>query len=156
MKTSLPLLALLLTAAPVLAQVNGAPAARRDKTVNWPTYNGDLAGSRYLPLAQINAGNFKDLEIAWRFKTDMFGSRPEYKLEGTPLAVDGVLYTTAGTRRAEIAIGYLAELTRTVKDANGQIVEGSETEIRKQRDTWTFGRTMGAADPNWQLVATGD
>ena len=118
MKTrSLTLLALLLSAAPVLllagapalaqsgpAALNGAPAARKDKTVNWPTYNADLAGSRYLPLAQIDANNFKDLEIAWRFKTDMFGSRPEYKLEGTPLAVDGVLYTTAGTRRAVVAL----------------------------------------------------
>jgi quinoprotein glucose dehydrogenase len=118
MKTrSLTLLALLFSAAPVLllagapalaqsgpAALNGAPAARKDKTVNWPTYNADLAGSRYLPLAQIDASNFKDLEIAWRFKTDMFGSRPEYKLEGTPLAVDGVLYTTAGTRRAVVAL----------------------------------------------------
>ncbi|MFZ4688683.1 MAG: PQQ-binding-like beta-propeller repeat protein, partial [Polymorphobacter sp.] len=98
-----------LAGTPLAAQtsgINGAPAARQvdPKTVNWPTYNADLAGSRYLPLDQINAGNFKDLEIAWRFKTDMFGSRPEYKLEGTPLAIDGVLYTTAGTRRAVVAI----------------------------------------------------
>ena len=74
------------------------------KSVNWPTYNADLAGSRYLPLDQIDGSNFKDLEIAWRFKTDMFGSRPEYKLEGTPLAVDGVVYATAGTRRAVVAL----------------------------------------------------
>ena len=30
--------------------------------------------------------------------------RPEYKLEGTPLMVGGVLYTTAGTRRSVIAV----------------------------------------------------
>jgi predicted lipid-binding transport protein (Tim44 family) len=36
------------------------------------------------------------------------------------------------------------------------VVEGSEKKIKRQRDVWTFGRTMGAADPNWQLVATGD
>ncbi len=98
---------LLLAASPAaLAQINGAPAARNTGpgTMNWPTYNADLAGSRYLPLDQINAGNFKDLEVAWRFKTDMFGSRPEYKLEGTPLAVDGVVYMTAGTRRAVVAL----------------------------------------------------
>ncbi|HTR39188.1 MAG TPA: hypothetical protein VMH80_25100 [Bryobacteraceae bacterium] len=29
---------------------------------------------------------------------------PEYKLEGTPLMVDGVIYATAGTRRAVIAL----------------------------------------------------
>ena len=47
------------------------------------------------------ARNFNQLEAAWRFKTDMLGPRPEYKLEGTPLAINGVLYTTGGTRRSE-------------------------------------------------------
>lgn len=104
---------LLATASTAIAQVkpptmamNGVAAARKADagTMNWPTYNADLAGSRYLPLDQINADNFKDLEVAWRFKTDVFGSRPEYKLEGTPLAVDGIIYTTAGTRRAVVAL----------------------------------------------------
>src|SRR5690242_13257520 len=70
----------------------------------WPTYTGDLAGSRYRPLDQINASNFSKLEVAWRFKTDSIGNRPEYKLEGTPLMVNGVLYATAGSRRAAIAL----------------------------------------------------
>jgi outer membrane protein assembly factor BamB len=42
--------------------------------------------------------------VAWRFKTDAFGPYPEYKLEGTPIMVKGVLYTTAGTRRSVVAI----------------------------------------------------
>ena len=101
---SLPLL--LVAVSPAMAQLNGTGVVRKTatNTVNWPTYNADLAGSRYLPLDQINGDNFKDLEIAWRFKTDMFGSRPEYKLEGTPLAVDGIIYATAGTRRAVVAL----------------------------------------------------
>src|SRR5262249_19637686 len=70
----------------------------------WPHYTGDLRGTRYSPLDQITAGNFNQLEIAWRFKTDNLGTRPEYKLEGTPLMVGGVLYTTAGTRRSVIAL----------------------------------------------------
>src|SRR5258705_6236590 len=70
----------------------------------WPTYNGDLKGTRYSPLDQINASNFSKLEVAWRFKTDNFGPFPEYKLEGTPIVVKGVLYTTAGTRRSVIAL----------------------------------------------------
>jgi quinoprotein glucose dehydrogenase len=71
---------------------------------DWPSYTGDARGTRYSPLDQINAANFNDLEVAWRFKTDSLGTRPEYKLEGTPLVVNGVLYTTAGTRRAVIAL----------------------------------------------------
>jgi quinoprotein glucose dehydrogenase len=70
----------------------------------WPTYNADLAGSRYRPLDQVNAENFNNLEVAWRFKTDSLGPRPEYKLEGTPLMVNGVVYTTAGSRRSVIAL----------------------------------------------------
>ena len=42
--------------------------------------------------------------MAWRFKTDSLGTRPEYKLEGTPLMVGGTLYATAGTRRSVIAL----------------------------------------------------
>jgi len=78
--------------------------AQTTKNVDWPTYGADLANSKYRPLDQINASNFGKLEIAWRFKTDSIGNRPEYKLEGTTLAINGILYATAGSRRAAIAL----------------------------------------------------
>src|ERR1700686_1625566 len=74
------------------------------KDTEWASYGADLAGTRYRPLEQINAANFNELEIAWRIKTDNFGNRQEYKLEGTPLMVNGGLYATAGSRRAAIAL----------------------------------------------------
>ncbi len=70
----------------------------------WRAYHGDLRNHHYSPLDQISAENFNQLEVAWRFKTDSLGTRPEYKLEGTPLMVRGVLYATAGTRRAVVAL----------------------------------------------------
>ena len=70
----------------------------------WPHYAADQWSTRYSPLDQIDASNFNDLEVAWTFKTDNLGASPEFKLEGTPLMVGGVLYTTAGTRRAAIAL----------------------------------------------------
>jgi len=70
----------------------------------WPSYAGDLSNYRYSPLDQINAANFRKLEVTWRFKTDSLGTRPEYKLEGTPLVVNGVLYATGGTRRSVFAL----------------------------------------------------
>ncbi len=82
----------------------GAAGQWKAKDTEWASYAADLAGTRYRPLDQINAANFNDLEIAWRIKTDNFGNRPEYKLEGTPLMVNGVLYATAGSRRAAIAL----------------------------------------------------
>src|SRR3989442_1997569 len=90
-------------ASAVLLPTTGS-AQFRPKATEWPSYAADLAGSRYRTLDQINASNFSDLEIAWRIKTDNFGDRPEYKLEGTPLMVNGVLYATAGSRRAVIAL----------------------------------------------------
>src|ERR1041384_4894670 len=54
---------------------------------DWPAYTGDNTGARYSPQSQINAENFGKLEVAWRFKTDNLGTKPEFKLEGTPLVV---------------------------------------------------------------------
>ncbi len=80
------------------------PVSDGTKYGEWPHYTGDLRGTRYSPLDQINASNFNKLEVAWRFKPDNLGTRPEFKLEGTPLMVNGVLYATAGTRRAVVAL----------------------------------------------------
>ena len=89
-----------------LARVAAAACGQQPSTKNgeWPAYTADLKGTKYSPLDQINASNFNKLEVAWRFKTDNLGTRPEYKLEGTPLMVKGVLYTTAGTRRSVVAL----------------------------------------------------
>src|SRR5881296_3477979 len=86
------------------AVVSGQTGQPSTANGEWPTYNADLKGTRYSPLDQINGSNFNKLEIAWRFKTDNLGPFPEYKLEGTPLMVKGVLYTTGGTRRSVVAL----------------------------------------------------
>jgi quinoprotein glucose dehydrogenase len=70
----------------------------------WPHYNADLEGTRYSPLDQIDGSNFNQLEVVWRFKTDNLGTFPEYKLEGTPLMIGGVIYATGGTRRSVVAL----------------------------------------------------
>ena len=70
----------------------------------WRHYGGDTGHTRYSPLDQINGTNFKSLEVAWRFKTDALGPRPEYNLESTPLMANGRLFSTAGTRRAVVAL----------------------------------------------------
>jgi quinoprotein glucose dehydrogenase len=70
----------------------------------WRTYGGDLASQRYSPLSQITADNFNKLEVAWRLPTSNFGPTAEFNLQSTPLMVGGVLYFTAGTRRAAVAV----------------------------------------------------
>ena len=74
------------------------------KNGEWRHYGGDIGNTRYSPLDQINATNFSKLEIAWRFKTDSLGPRPEYQFEGTPLMAGGLVYSTGGTRRAVVAL----------------------------------------------------
>lgn len=59
-----------------------------------------------------------------------------------------------GSRLAEITVRYVGELTSVVKNAEGEVIEGSATAVKRQKDVWTYARHMGADDPNWQLVAT--
>jgi quinoprotein glucose dehydrogenase len=91
------MIGLLLFASSLLAQ-SGA------KNGQWLTYGGDLGNTHYSPLDQIDAGNFNKLQVAWQFKTDNLGPQPEYNLESTPLVANGILYSTAGTRRAVVAL----------------------------------------------------
>ncbi|MEQ9260241.1 MAG: Tim44/TimA family putative adaptor protein [Roseovarius sp.] len=61
-----------------------------------------------------------------------------------------------GTRKAEITVRFVGELTSVVTDAKGEIIEGKPGQSKRQKDTWTFERVMGSGDPNWRLVATGE
>jgi quinoprotein glucose dehydrogenase len=79
-------------------------SAQASTNSEWRTYGSTLASTRYAPLDQINANNFGSLEVAWRFKTDNLGPRPEFNFQSTPLMVGGVLYSTAGSRRAVVAL----------------------------------------------------
>jgi quinoprotein glucose dehydrogenase len=89
------------TPVPPQFSAQGQPSIKNGE---WPHYNSDIRGTRYSPLDQITGANFSKLEVAWRFKTDNLGPFPEFKLEGTPLMVKGVIYTTGGTRRSVIAL----------------------------------------------------
>ncbi len=60
------------------------------------------------------------------------------------------------TREAEITVKFVGELTSVVRNSAGEIIEGNPNEIKRQKDVWTFAREMGAANPNWVLVATGE
>jgi quinoprotein glucose dehydrogenase len=71
---------------------------------DWPTYGSNLASHRYSPADQITKDNFNKLEIAWRLKTDFLGPRQDTLYSATPLLIDRVLYTTAGMRRAAVAL----------------------------------------------------
>jgi quinoprotein glucose dehydrogenase len=95
------LVALGLSIALTVVGVQGQSGAKNGE---WRAYGGDTGHTRYSPLDQINADNFGKLVVAWRFKTDHLGPRPEFMFEGTPVMANGVLYSTAGSRRAVVAL----------------------------------------------------
>jgi len=66
----------------------------------WPSYNGDLTGRRFSPLSKINQSNINSLSLAWVYRVNP-GSAPQAgggnvntTIKGTPVVVNGVLYTT--------------------------------------------------------------
>ena len=88
----------------LLGLADGAQAQQGATNGEWRYYGGDAGTTKYSPLDQINASNVKQLEIAWRWKAENFGPRPDYLWEVTPLMVGGVLYFTAGSRRDVVAV----------------------------------------------------
>jgi len=107
------------------ALVPVAQAQRGAAGGEWRTYGGDLGHTRYAPLEQIDGDNFSRLEIAWRFKTDSLGPNREFNFQSTPLMVDGVIYSTAGSRRAVVALdaanGELLWMHRLDEGPRGQV-----------------------------------
>ena len=130
----------------------------------WPTYGGNLSNDRYSPLDQITAENFNEMEVAWQFRTDSFGPTPETRLQSTPLMVNGVLYTTAGTRRAAVALdAATGELLWMHRLEEGE--RGEEAPRRLSGRGLTYWDDGGSGvilyvTPGYQLVAlnaaTGD
>ena len=123
----------------------------------WPTYGGDLASTRYSPLDQIDRTNFSKLEVAWRFKTDALGPRPEYNLQSTPLMVGGVVYSTGGTRRAVVALDAASGEMLWMHSLNEGKRGESAPRLLSGRGLsyWTDGREARIiyVTPGYQMVA---
>ena len=81
-----------------------AENAAANRNVDWPVINGDLAATRFADLDQINAGNVKQLQIAWRFPAAIFGPTPEGSNSASPIVANGTMYATAGDTRNVVAI----------------------------------------------------
>ena len=81
-----------------------AVAQERSAAADWPTYNRDLAGTRYSPLEQIDTSNVGELQEVWSYRfhpEDGFIEGPspaELFQQVTPIVVDGVMYLASGNR----------------------------------------------------------
>ncbi len=99
---------------------------RNAKNQDWQHYGSDIKNTRYSPLDQVDASNFYKLEPAWTFSTANLGPTVETNLESTPLVVDGVMYSTAGSRRDVVALdAATGELLWTHREDEGRRAQAS-------------------------------
>ncbi len=97
----------LMVGAGLLARPSGqsTPAAAADRDGNWVYYGADNRNWRYKPFDQINAANFSNLQVAWRFRTDNLGPNLDFRLGATPIMANGVVYAVGGgMRRSVVAV----------------------------------------------------
>ncbi|WP_186420481.1 Tim44/TimA family putative adaptor protein [Bosea sp. CS1GBMeth4] len=57
-------------------------------------------------------------------------------------------------KTAQVTIAFVSQLISVVRDAQGNVVDGSADAVSEVNDVWTFSRQLGSRDPNWLLVAT--
>lgn len=57
-------------------------------------------------------------------------------------------------RSAQVTVRFLSNLITATRDAEGKVIDGNAETGVEVPDVWTFARTLGSRDPNWQLVAT--
>ena len=84
-------------------------SATRSPDADWPTYNRDLAGTRYSPLTQITPSNVSQLKQVWSYRlrpaagvvvpaVDKPASASEIFQQITPIVVNGIMYMPSGNR----------------------------------------------------------
>ena len=159
MTRRLPLLATLLAVVVSLAGatiklVGQATPPNRE----WRTYGADLANTHYSPLDQINKDNFGKLQVAWRFKADALGPRPEYNWESTPLMANGMIYVTAGSRRAVVGLdAETGEMLWSHSEVEGKRGDAAPRKLSgRGLAYWSDGRGDNRVlyvTPGYQLVA---
>lgn len=122
----------------------------------WHHMGGDAGGTKYAPLDQITAANFKTLKVAWRFKTENFGPKPEFNLEATPLMAGGVLYSTVGLTRQVVAIDAVTgELRWSFRFDEGARGRRAPRLNHRGLGYWTDGKDARVLyiTPGYQLIA---
>jgi len=131
-----------LVAVAVGAAASIGPDAATAQTVEWPSYAADQAGSKYLPLDQINADTVDSLQIAWRQPVIPDAIRNGVTTRGpvgsqtTPLMAGGLLYVSTG-------LGTIAALDPTTGDVVWNTGPSDDERVRQTRGVayWTDGDT---------------
>jgi predicted lipid-binding transport protein (Tim44 family) len=78
------------------------------------------------------------------------------KVETTFVSIDRaeIVGVEVRNRVAQVTVRFLSKLITATRNAEGAVIDGSAEAVVDVTDVWTFARTLGTRDPNWQLVAT--
>jgi quinoprotein glucose dehydrogenase len=137
--------------------IHSTIAQQGAKTGEWRAYGGDIGGTHYSALDQINRDNIKDLKVAWVWKSDSLLPTPQAGSETTPLMVNGVLYFTMDQRRYVIAASAATGETLWIYRPNeGERFDRAPRKIHRGVAYWTDGKgdeRIVLATPGFQLVA---
>lgn len=55
---------------------------------------------------------------------------------------------------ASVTVRFETDQISVLRDRDGAVIDGSQTETVRLTDDWTFSRTLSSGDPNWALVTT--
>ena len=127
------------------------------KNGEWRAYGAEEASTRYSPIDQITRDNVKNLEVAWTWKFDNYGSAAQTATtETTPLMVGGKLYFTAGQRRTVIAADAgTGETLWTWRPDEGARFDAAPRKVHRGVAYWTNGQEerIVLVTPGFQLVS---
>jgi predicted lipid-binding transport protein (Tim44 family) len=78
------------------------------------------------------------------------------KVETTFVSIEKaeILAIEVRNRVAQVSVRFLSKLITATRNAEGVVIDGNAETVVDVTDVWTFARTLGTRDPNWQLVAT--
>lgn len=60
------------------------------------------------------------------------------------------------TQTLQVDMRFDAEMIVAVRNAEGEVVDGDPSVVRRMNDMWTYQRRLGDSNPGWLLVETGD
>jgi quinoprotein glucose dehydrogenase len=135
----------------------GQGAAVRPAPGEWRNYGNDEKSTRYSALDQIDKDTVKNLQVAWTWKFDNFGTPAEtITTQATPIMVNGVLYFTAGQRRTVVAANATTgETLWTWRPDEGARFDRAPRKIHRAVAYWTDGKEgrIVVVTPGFNLVS---
>ena len=127
---------------------------------------GGAASAYEMILMAFQAGDIGSVEnlLGAEVKSNFEAAISDRKLKGLIIesdfigmrdtAIKSVVFNDKKSS-AEISVSFLADIKSVVKNKDGDVIEGENTEIKKQFDIWVFSRNVGSESPNWLLIETG-